>query len=370
MDVRKLRILGLIAFLAVLLASCATTPPPAGGGPDPDPPIDLQGLWSVTPAPGTAYGAGGTTTVEFGAQASGTATFLSQSDENGITTCERHVYASLTENVIMLDDVFYVADQVDDDQIVLNNDTDTITLNRLTGAPPVAPCPEATATEVQTFDFGTGSFTGLNAVGTRLYFNTNDADSIIGFNTATNALGAPRTYTQSVSGGTHRWVIGARSDDLFYGHCGCGGSTSVNYFNLSSNTSIANVDSVSDLGVGVGFRFGYFDGSNLHAGGRSRDDVGVNLLLTLNPDTLALVSQRQILRGAFIQDLTLHGTDLLALVGGSLVVVGTDGRASETIDLNGSATQFPRGVASIGDNVYVLDQTATGNAVLYEVTMP
>ena len=202
-----------------LLAACGAPPtgPSATG-------LDLEGVWLVTPGPTTDYGSGGTTTLAFGGAASGSATYLSQAAANDVTTCQRHVYAVIQGNVVLLDGTYYVGAAVGADRIVLDNGTDALTLDRVTGAAPVAPCAEAVATEVDTFAFGTGSFTNLNAFQTRLYFNTDaTADPIVAFDTATATLGAARIYSQSVSGGTHRWVIGARSDDLFYGHCGCGG---------------------------------------------------------------------------------------------------------------------------------------------------
>ncbi len=368
MHATKLRVLALttVVGLALVLIGCSTTPSQTTPSR-----IDLQGLWAVTPGPGTSYGAGGTTTLEFGTAASGSADFLSQSSANDITTCERHVYAALTENVVLLDGTFYQASKANPDRIVLENGTDTLTLDRIAGTPPVAPCAEATATELGTFADSPGSFTGLNAVGPRLYFNIDDSsDSIVAYDTLSNTLGTPRSYSQSVMGGTHRWVIGARTDDLFYGHCGCGGSTSVNYFNLGTNTSLTAVDTGTDLGVEISVRYGYFAGSTIVVGGNDYNDYRINRLLTLNQDTLALVSQRQILREAYISDLTLRGADLLALVRDSIVVIGPTGRATQTIKLTGTAGSSPRGIAAIGSAVYVLDENAVGEAVLYRVAMP
>jgi hypothetical protein len=357
----------LVAVLVVvLLAACGGSPPtpPATG-------LDLEGLWRVTPGPTTTYGAGGTTTVRFGAASSGSATYLSRSDANGITDCERHVYAAIGGDVVLLDGTYYVATAVNADRISLDNGTDAMTLDRVAGTPPVAPCAEAEATVVATFDFGTGSFTGLNAYQTRLYMNTDAAsDPIVAYDTATGVLGAARVYSQSVSGGTHRWVVGARSDDLFFGHCGCGGSTSVNAFNLATDASISVAEVPTDLGVNMGIRYGYFDGGSLVIGGRNRDESGVNELLTLDPDTLALLSRRQVLPEASIQDVTLRSGQLLALVDGAVVVVGADGRAASTIELTGAAVGYVRGLTHVGGTVYALGEDATGDAVLYRVVLP
>ena len=368
MSARKRWTSNLVAVLvaSIVLAGCGSpTPTPPGSG------LDLEGLWRVTPGPATAYGAGGTTTVRFGAASSGSATYLSQSDANGITACERHVYAVIGGDVVLLDGAYYVGTAVNADRISLTNGTDTVTLDRVAGAPPVAPCAEAVATQIATITDGAGGFTGLNAFQTRLYLNTDAAtDAIVAYDTATGLLGAARVYSQSVAGGTHRWVVGARSDDLFYGHCGCGGSTSVNAFNLATNASIAVAETPTDLGVNMGIRYGFFDGGSLAIGGRNRDDFGVNELLTLNPDTLALVSRRQILPEAGIQDLTRRAGELLALVDGAIVVVGADGRAASTIELTGAATGFLRGLTHVGGTVYVLGDGARGDAVLFRVVLP
>lgn len=356
----------LVVATPLLFAGCQTTPPPT-----PSATIDLEGLWLVTPGPGTFYGSGGTTTLEFGAAPSGSATFLSQSAANDVTTCERHVYAALSRNVVLLDGEFYVADAVNANRIVLDNDTDSLTLDRVAGAAPVAPCEVASATQIQVIAEGPGSFTTLNAVGVNLYFNTDDpGDPIVAYDTSSGTLGAPRTYSDSVSGGTHRWVVGGRTDDLFYGQCGCGGSTSLDYLNLATNTSITSVETDTGLGVNMGVRYGYYDGTYIVIGGYDRTGLDVNHLLTLDRDTLALLTSRTILDGAGIQDITLFGTDLLALVGDSIVVVGADGRAERTIALSGIASDWPRGITVIGSTVYVLDETAQEEAVLYEVAMP
>jgi hypothetical protein len=191
----------------------------------------------------------------------------------------------------------------------------------------------------------------------------------VAYETATGVVSAARVYSASVSGGTHRWVVGARSDDLFYGHCGCGGSTSVNAFDLATNTSIAVAEIFSDLGVNMGVRYGYFEGGSLAIGGRSYDESGVNELLTLDSDTLALQSRRQILPEARIQDVTMRSGELLALVDGAIIVVGADGRATSTIDLDG-VTGPLRGLTHVGGVVYVLGADLRGDAVLFRVVLP
>src|SRR5690606_8501591 len=201
--------------MAVVLTACQSTPPTLPGPSV----VDLEGLWIVTPSLGTTYGAGGTTTLEFGPDPTGVATFLSRSDENGITSCEKHVYSAMSADVVMLDGAFFVADVVNADRIVLSTESVQLALDRVTGAPPVAPCDEVDVVAVATYDVGTHPFSSLDAVGTSLVFNTGDTDeSIAVYETATGTLGTPRAYTGvATNPGTHRFVVGARTVDLLYG---------------------------------------------------------------------------------------------------------------------------------------------------------
>src|SRR5690606_35084954 len=138
-----------------VLAACSTPQPPS---PPPDG-LDLKGLWLVEPAAGTEYGAGGTTTLEFGAGDSGSATFLSQADANDITTCEQHVYAVLADDVVLLDEEYYTSEELDADTIELTNDIYSLTLTRVSGSPPVDPCSEATLTQRGTYADPASGFT-------------------------------------------------------------------------------------------------------------------------------------------------------------------------------------------------------------------
>jgi len=351
--------------LALVLTSCSST-----GSSTTSSSIDLQGLWRVTPSAGSGYGAGGTTTVEFGAKASGLATFLSQSSANGITSCEKQVYAALSSNVVLLDGTYYQATAPSTDQIVLDDGTATVTLDRVTGTPPVAPCAAGTATLVATLPHAVNYWSGLNAVGTKLYYNVDDSsDSIIAYDTSTDSLGSARTYTTSVSGGTHRFVVASRTDSLFYGQCACGGSNTLDYFNLSTNSSVAHIDTNADLGVAISIRYGYYTGSSVVIGGHLWSDSSKNQLLTLDQDTLALVSQRQVLPQATITDITPRGSDLLALVNDTVVVVGSSGNATATYTLAGAAPDLI-GIAAVGTTVYAIGNTAAGDGVLYRLTLP
>ena len=362
----KFRHLAMVATvaLALVLTSCSNTTSTTPSA------INLQGLWTVTPGTGSSYGAGGTTTIEFGADSSGLATYLSQSTANGITTCEKQVYAALSDKVVLLDGTYYQASTPAANQIVLDDGTGTVTLNKVTGSPPVAPCTQGTATVAATLPNPVNSRGALNAVGSKLYYNVDDSNgTIIAYDTSTSTIGTGRVYSNSVSGGTHRYVVAARSDNLFYGQCYCGGSTSLDYFNLSTNTSNASVDTGTGLGVAINIRYGYYTGSSVIIGGTLSSDYTKNQLLTLDQDTLALTSQRQILPQAYVRDITMRGSDLLALVNDTIVVVGSTGMATATYTLTG-ATPNLVGIAAVGSTVYAIGNTASGDGTIYALTLP
>ncbi len=351
--------IALVACTALVSCSTPTPPPPKG--------LSLEGLWRVTPGIGTVYGSGGTTTLEFGAGSGGMATFLSLKDSSGVTVCEQDVYSILPGNVVLLDGTYYSA-EVRTNQVVLKTATDTITLDRLTSGPLVTPCLEAHATTFFTSDVGLGGASTLSGVGTVLYFNQGD-EAIVGYDTLTDTLGAPRSYTGYVSGGYHRWVVAARSDDLFYGQCYCGGSNTLDYFDLSTDTSLAWTD-FYPLHNGFGVRFGYFDGTNAVIGGREWvGDEPLTRLITANAGTLAVVEDREALWGAFVIAATLHGGTVYALLdNSSLVIVGDDGKAEQTYKLDGTGALSVRGIASAGGKLYAVAGSESA-VTIYEVEL-
>ena len=81
-----------------------------------------------------------------------------------------------------------------------------------------------------------------------------------------------------------------------------------------------------------------------------------NLVLTLDPDTLARTDERAILPGTYVTDLAFTGSDLLALVGDAVVAVnGEDpGRAMSTTTLKGFGDGFVSGIAVDGTVLRVL----------------
>lgn len=363
--VRTARLTRCVMYVVIALSvgacSSPTQPPPVD-----DEFIDVEGLWLVEPGPGTFYGSGGTTTVEFGPQRSGTAEYLSRSTSNDVLTCERHVYAAVAEHVLLLDGIHYDAQANGVNQIELSTQDESITLTRVTGAPPVARCLETQVTEVQSFDFGPGSWTSMDAVGSTLYFNTNETGNpIVGYDVSTNVLGPQRTYA-----GGHDHIVAARTDNEFYGNCACGNITTLERFDLPSSTALVTASTQTDYGVFMTAEYGAFDGTSVLLGGRDFDNPGVNHVLTLNADTLALVSQRDVLPEAFLTEIAWTGTQLAALVNSSIVLIGNDGKADATIGLPENLIGFPVGLAVIGTSFYVLTQSSDGEAVIFEASMP
>ncbi|MBX3141730.1 MAG: hypothetical protein KF875_13310 [Trueperaceae bacterium] len=350
----------LALLVAFTLVSCSTPAPT----PTPKSDLDLEGLWLVTPGPGTSYGSGGTTTLRFGAGSGGAATFLSRLDASDVTVCNQHIYSVLPGDVVLLAGTYYTAEPTTN-EVVLKNSIDTITLTRVTGTPPVAACGEAEAEALFATDAGVGSWSTLSAVGRVLYFNQLDG-AIVGYDTASGALGAPRSYSWS----GHNWAVAARSDDLFYGHCACGGSTSLEYFDLATDAGIVDIDYYGTIGE-FGIRYGYFDGTNPVLGGSLWSGPSrSNALVTVDADTLVPIADRTILDGLSPAALTLHDGELLALLSDRIVVVGDDGRAERTYKVAGIGPRSMRGIASAGGTLYVLARDdSTGWAHIYEVEL-
>ena len=78
---------------------------------------------------------------------------------------------------------------------------------------------------------------------------------------------------------------------------------------------------------------------------------------------------------ARIDDVAWVGDRLIALLGegarfGDMAVVGADGRAVETYALQGAFDGFARGIAGVGDVLYVVTEDfATDRVLLYAVQL-
>ena len=326
--------------LVVALAAC-------GAAPDPD---DLSGLWLVTREAGSeqAFGTSGTMTLAFDEGPVGDARFLGRR-ESGVTVCATygftHVGSMLELESTLLPSPTFEVDRVDDDTITLTAGDLVLMLTRLEGDGPVPECASVSTTWAGAFAAPLGFWSRLNAVDSTLYVNVaGEGDPVAGFDLEIGTLGPPRTYSRLVSGGVDRWVVAARSDALFYGHCACGGSMRLGYFDLEEDEPIAQVDGSTTFDVPITIRYGAYRNGEVTIGGSARDGSGVNRLVTLDGDTLEVVEERGVLPGEAIRDVTFVGDRMVALVGSRatggpyLVAIGPDGLALVTYQVSRWAT--------------------------------
>ena len=366
--------IGLVGALIVLLVACGGSPSTGVDG------VELSGTWSVAGSSPT-FGVDGAMTLAFTGDRSGTVRFLGVSEASGVTTCRTFVFALVDDAVLFVESTqhgaeTFVVEAVDADTLALASDASDLTLTRVAGAPPIADCDAVDVVTVATLNGAPSFWTNLVGAGDTLYFNLGTADDpIVGYDVATSSFGSPRAFTVSVGGGTDRLLMAAFDDDVFYGQCACGGSQRVSRFDVSTNTHLVQVDSETDLGFGISMRYGTFDPAAglVTVGGRSRDDATLNRLLVLDPVTLALQSQRAVLRGHTITDLALSNGRLYALLGSdpAIVEIGTDGKAIATWEV--PRTSVPgelRGIEALGGVMYLLVEDAVqGASVLLEATL-
>ncbi len=350
--------------------------PDSGGDPDARTASKLAGVWSVTRAPTGTFGTTGAMTLRFPSERSGLARFLGKDAASGITTCGNYVFAVVEDGVVVLESNTlprgaFVIGQPDSNTITLTSDNELLTLSRVSGPPPVEECGSADTTIMAQWDnLALGSWSRLSAVDDVLYFNTNESgEPIASYSLASKALGAKRTYTVSANGGVDRWAIAAASHDVFFGHCGCGGSTYLSRFNAATNERILSVDTTT-LGAQIGVRFGERHGADIVVGGRGGDNVTRNVLLTLDPTTLQLGSQRSILSTASVEDITYQDETLYALTdSGSIIQVAADGTAARTHDIPALRGLDPAGLAAAGGKFYVIARSSPAGTTLLELTL-
>lgn len=364
----------LLAALA-LVAACSPPPPPSGDADD-----GLGGTWLLTRSVGSEgfFGTDGLMTLTFDDADAGSARFLGVRDESGVTECGTYVFAwvagSLELRSPRLADWTFDVAQVDEGELLLTAGDEALTMTRIAGGGPVADCGSAAASEIAALPFRPGTWSRLSAFGDTLYLNRgSSANPIVGYSLTAGELGPERVYTQLGGGGVDRWVIAARSDDLFYGHCACGNSQRVGAFDLDADAFIAGIDTNTDLGRFISVRFGYLAEDGLVVGGFAPDDGARNRLLTLDPDTLDLSSFRDVLQGTTVRDLALHDGRTVALVnvnGPALVEIGPTGAAVATYQLPVLAGMDAFGLASTGTGLYVaaLDRSVD-TTYLFEVEL-
>jgi hypothetical protein len=359
--------------LVVALAAC-------GAAPDPH---DLSGLWLVTREAGSegAFGTSGTMTLAFDEGSAGAARFLGRR-ESGVTVCETYGFTRVG-STLALESAFLPSptleiDRLDDDTVILTADELVLRLTRLDGWNPVPECGTGSTAWVGSFAAPLGFWSRLNAVDSTLYVNlAGDDEPIAGFDLETRTLGPPRTYSRLVTGGVDRWVVAARSDARFYGHCACGGSVRLGYFDLDADEPIAQVDGSTAFEVPITIRHGAFHDGAVTIGGTARDGSGVNRLVTLDGDTLEVRGERSVLPGEAIRDVTFVGDTLIALVGSRaiggpyLVTVGPDGLALTTHQVSRFATvaQVVGITAADGTLHAASTDAATGRTDIVAITL-
>ena len=374
----------LVAGMVVVLSACGgggngVNDPDAGVSPDagsentPKPSI-LTGLWRVESNGSGAFSVHGEMSLEFPSEAAGKARFLGKQSGTGILTCGDYLFTVVDDRVVMLESATlpraaFVIDRVDADTLALTSDFAKLTLTRVTGDPPVEECGGATVEILATLDDVVPvSWARLSAAGNTLYFNANKVgDPVVGFSLDTNMLTTERTYSRP-SG--DRIVVAAESDDIFYGHCACGGSNWLSRFNLNSNTELARVDTQT-LGERISINYGSFTGTEVLVGGRNDD--GVHTLLRLEPTTLA-VNTKVTLPRIEVDDVAWMDGTLYALVSTgleawSLVSLSEEGAVTRTWALPELYGLWIRGIEAAGDALYILASNPAGSTLLVKVTV-
>lgn len=357
--------LAALAAIVVLVGACAQAP-------DPTDALDLSGTWTLvrsSESSAVAFGTTGDMTMSFAASDGGTAGFIGIRAESGVTVCRAYEAEIVGESVLFLRDATSSFDDAwgfelevrGADEVVLSNERETFTATRVAGAAPLAPCGTVTVASSVDVAVDRPSWTTLSAVGDRLYFNTGDGNPIVGYSLSTETIVSSRSFTSFSS--NDRIVVAALGDDEFVGHCACGRSRTVTRFDLEANALLVRVNTDGDLGVPMMVRHGYATDDHVVIGGAEDADAlgsSVNVLATLDRVTLDLVAQRTILDGVAIVDVAMLGDELYAITSEwDLVRVGDDGRAAATYALPDPPDAFVRGIAAVGDALYVLAVPST-----------
>ena len=356
------------------LSGCGAPPTPTDVG--------LQGTWLVTPTAGDLefFGSDGPVTLAFAGADFGTVAVRALREASGAVACGTLVFAVDGGELLLSSPRWFDASfdlvEVDDDTATLANADVTATLTRVAGAGPVPACGTASTRVEATLPFEASSFGNVSAHGSTLYLNVDDdPGTIVGYDVPTGTLGAGRALTVVDGGGLHRWVVGARDASRFYGHCGCGGSTTLNAFDLDLDLVLASLDTEADAMVPFSIDHGEFEDGALLIGGGTRDGSNANRLAQVDPDTLALSNERNVLEDLNLVDVAVNDGDLYGLVyltgGPALVAVDADGRATATFPLPELAEFQLIGTAAIDGVLYVAaSDYETGTTILLAVELP
>jgi hypothetical protein len=356
----------LVATCLLVLAVSA-----CGSAPDPN---DLEGLWFVTREAGSerAFGTSGAMSLAFDEGSAGAARFLGRR-ASGVTVCATYDFTRAGSTLTLRSDYLasptFEIDRLDDDTFTLTADELVLTLTRIAGESPVQECGSVSTVPVGSISAPLGTWSRLSSAGSNLYVNLASAgDPVAGFDLQTAELGPPRTYSRGVSGGIDRWVVAARTDALFYGHCACGGSVRLGFFDLEADEPIAQVNGATAFDVPIRIRHGAYhdDTGTVTIGGDARDGSGANRLVTLDGETLDVLGELTVLPRETIHDVTFVGDTLFALVGSRaiggpyLVPIGRDGNALATYPVPPSAVGPQAvGITTVGGTLYAATTDAT-----------
>lgn len=353
------RLAALVAIV-LIVGACAQAPAPTAE-------LDLTGTWTLvrsSESSTVAFGTTGDMTISFAAADGGGAGFIGIRAASGMTVCRAYEAELVGESVLFLREQLesevetwgFVLERRGADEVVLSNERETFTATRVAGSAPLAPCGTVTVASSVDVAVDRPSRTTLSAVGDRLYFNTGSGNPIVGYSLSTESIVSSRSFTSLSS--DDRFVVAALGDDEFVGQCACGRSRTVTRFDLEANALLVRVNTDDDLGVPMIVRYGYATDDHVVIGGAEDADAlgsSVNVLATLDRVTLDLVAQRTILDGVAIVDVAMLGAELYAITSEWEVVrVGDDGRASATYALPDPPDAIVRGIAAVGDALYVL----------------
>lgn len=364
-----------LLVLAATLAACGSTsdaPPP----PD-DATADLAGLWTAT---GPSVAPSATATLEFGDAVAGEAAFLALDPASGVTTCETRPYARLADGGVLFGGVAFDVVAGADDAVELQLEGTTAwTLTPVDGDPPIDPC---AATELDYADRPNVYLrqeATLSDRGGELFFTTGIVSGATQPAVRYDPAGGPSgdgavTATYDLYG--NHVVLAAVDANTLVAVEDAGNGDVLRLVDVSAAPAYpVEVRLESAAGNRVRPRAAVYD-----AGARELLVVGTedgspstvtdNLLLTLDPDTLARTDERAILPGTYVADLALAGGgDLLALVRDAVVAVDREdpGRALSTTKLEGFDDGFVSGIAVDGTVLRVL-VNRSNYAYLYATT--
>jgi hypothetical protein len=252
------------------------------------------------------------------------------------------------------------------DGIVLANASETVTLDRIAGLPPIAACVAAPVLQVDLLPAQPSSST-LDAVGTTVYYNTDSGNPIVGYSVSDRAVVSSTNlgsgFDQDVP-----YLMALRPDGpttFAYTTCRCGRSERFAYSDFTNNNVLEDSVDTRELADGAhqSIQFGFYDGEadRVVLGGRRILDGALGSayqLLVLDPTTLTLLERRPLLPGIAnysIVDATMHGGRPMVLIGGgNIVELDASGAPVETYVLDLDVEGYASGLASVGSALAVL----------------